>query len=396
MDEITREEIIRNVGELAFRQALGRFEVTVLVGNGFDLGLGLSTRYSDFLDRYLQSSFPIATDAIRKMREDIDLQRKNSGSLWADAETAFANLPFSEYGHAEGAVGALAECEGDFVAALRNYLQDEDARLIIPTSEQGDVSRQFVNQLFCLLEVVLPKIGKSRIINLEFINYTATLEKLLGQDGAGASLNLQPQPGPTINIGTVRHIHGALSSGNIVFGVDDSEQIGDAPLQEESQEHGYLQKSNLDGELGINELTSSLERIKQSDVVILFGLSYGASDFSIWWNLIEALKYQPMLKIILVGYYEAPPVVQGAIMGMKLKNKERNRFAQKIRSQFPSFSIDKYADRIFVVGDDYYKDPDGQMVYSDPFALRWFGEKFVHGFKWRPQTALRRRSVDVA
>ena len=152
------------------------------------------------------------------------------------------------------------------------------------------------------------------------------------------------------------------------------------PSLKESQKHGYLQKPNLDGELGVNELASSLERIKQSDVVILFGLSYGESDFSIWLNLIEAVKHQPMLKIIFVGYYESPPVVQGAIMGMKLKNKERNRFAQKICSQFPSFSIDKYVDRILVAGDDYYKNPNEQMVYSDPFALRWFGEKFVHGF----------------
>ena len=380
--DVAREEIARAISEFVVRRAMRRVEVTILVGNGFDLGLGLNTRYEDFLKRYLQSSFPGATDAIRKMREAISLQKNNRDSPWSDAEMAFAQLHFSEYGHAEGAVGALAECEGDFVAALKNYLQDEDTRLIIPTSEREGVSRQFVNQLFCLLEAVLPEIRASKVINLEFVNfnYTATLKKLLGQVGADAALNLQSQQGSMINIGTVRHIHGALSSGNIVFGVNDSEQIGDVVLQKESQEHGYLQKPNLDGELGVNELASSLERIKQSDVVILFGLSYGESDFSIWLNLIEALKHQPMLKIVLVGYYESPPVVQGAIMGMKLKNKERNRFAQKICSQFPSFSIDKYVDRILVAGDDYYKNPNEQMVYSDPFALRWFGEKFVHGF----------------
>lgn len=375
-----RQDVAKHAAEFLGRRMERRVNITVLVGNGFDLGLGLDTRYEDFLKRYMKPSYPVVTDAIKKMREEIASQTNDDQKCWANAELAFAQLRFSEYGHAEGAVGAFAECEGDFVAALKDYLLDEDARFYVPASEGENVRRQFIGQMLDMVDCVLPEIKSNKLIDLKFINfnYTSTLARMLSQNENGSELRLKLSQGPEIHIGIVRHVHGSLRLRDILFGVDDSEQIGDDELRQISQERGYLQKTSLDADLGINELSSSLAEIKQSDIVVLFGLSYGASDFIFWQQIIESLKSQPMQKVVMVGYYKDPPVVDGAAMRVKLQNDERDRFARALSDRFLNFRIDKYADRISVVGNDYFKDPEGQMVYGDPLALGWFGRRFVH------------------
>ena len=55
------EELLQLAESMAVKAAQGKSEVSVLIGNGFDIGLGLDTRYSDFLKRYLKSDYPISS-----------------------------------------------------------------------------------------------------------------------------------------------------------------------------------------------------------------------------------------------------------------------------------------------------------------------------------------------
>ena len=66
--------------------------ITFLIGNGFDLNLGLDTRYTDFLAEYLQDNSQ-DNEEIKSFKADIRKQQcgnsDTSENLWANAELAF-------------------------------------------------------------------------------------------------------------------------------------------------------------------------------------------------------------------------------------------------------------------------------------------------------------------
>ena len=323
------DEFKQEFARKAIRNAQGKYELTVLVGNGFDLGLGLDTHYSDFLNRYLKHGFPVRTEAIKAMKDDIRRQRDEMSDSWADAEMAFAKLDFSSYPHKEGAVGAFAECEGDFTEALTNYLLDEEQRFYIPPERKSEATNKFVVQLQKLLSSKLPKLNEANNVNLEFFNfnYTSTLDQLLSGDVVSLESDDATQKQCRFNIGSVHHIHGRLSNSTIVFGVDDSDQIADRIIAAASQQVGYLVKSELDTTLQINELDQFYNRILDSDMIVLFGLSYGRSDRSIWQSIFDAMQRSPLLEVVLCGHAKEPPIVNGAAMSLRLTSMEQQRFA---------------------------------------------------------------------
>lgn len=372
------EEISQLARRMAIQVVQGKSEVSVLIGNGFDIGLGLNTRYSDFLERYLKPDYPIRTEAIRAMKNDIRNQIHNDSVSWSDAEIAFGELEFSKYPHNEGGVGALAECEGDFSSALKSYLLDQDSRFCIPHERQNDATHKFCVQLQNLLESEINFHSYVKTLNVEFFNfnYTSTLDKLLS--GAETALIQTDTTGNKqgFNIVGVHHIHGSLSKDNIIFGIDDDAQILDRDVANASKRVGFLVKSELDSVLRVNELANFYKRISNSDVILLFGLSYGRSDASIWQGIFSAMKKNPLLDVVLCGYMEDPPVVSGPAMLQKLKAARQKQFAASMNWAY-NFDISDYADHLHVFGYDFYESPSGHKVYSDPLGLGWFRNEFV-------------------
>ena len=61
-------------------------KITFLIGNGFDLGVGLKTRYSDFVPYYL--SLPDNDPDIIAFKSIIESDKET----WADAELALGKL----------------------------------------------------------------------------------------------------------------------------------------------------------------------------------------------------------------------------------------------------------------------------------------------------------------
>ena len=372
------EELLQLSGNMVAKAAQGKSEVSVLIGNGFDIGLGLNTRYCDFLERYLKPDYPVRTEAIRAMKNDIRSQFHAEKTSWSDAEIAFGELEFSNYPHKEGGVGALAECEGDFTGALKSYLLDEDSRFIIPHERQNEATHKFCIQLQKLLdsEIAFPPYVKT--LNVEFynFNYTPTLDKLLSGDMAALVQTDATGNKRIFNLAGIHHIHGSLLKDNIIFGVDDETQISDQDVADASKQDGYLVKSKLDTALRVNELASFRERMSNSDMVVLFGLSYGRSDVSIWRSIFGAMKKNPLLDVVLCGYMKDPPTVSGTAMLQKLKAAHRNRFAKSMKWAY-NFNVSEYSNHLHVAGYDFYEAPNDHKVYSDPLGLGWFGHEFV-------------------
>ena len=347
--------------------------VTFLIGNGFDIGLGLNTKYADFISTYLEkaSKTKIIEKLKRAIRQDIE--------FWGDAELAFGKLPFSSFDTNSYAV--VAECQEDFGNELSEYLQLEEKRFVIPDET---IKRSFGILLCSYYQNlgVYPKRNelkrlaqfKRLKVNIINFNYTETIDKMLPQSGI---MNLPEWGKVDIQINEVCHIHGALSAGTSrSFGVNMSSQIEDAKLLPEARV--LLVKPDIDRMARWGLEVIAKEMIAESDTVVLFGLSMGATD-QLWWDhLLDYVQYRPDHRLCLMQYVKRA-------RGTRLPGEE-GLWAQKECRKFYN-AIDpqkiKYVNtldldrRIDVSTRGPHLDPDGNETFCDPFHLAWFGRKLV-------------------
>ena len=57
--------------------------IVYLIGNGFDVNLGMKTSYADFYDWYVEESVS-NSDNIERLKKNIDAYKESN--LWADLE----------------------------------------------------------------------------------------------------------------------------------------------------------------------------------------------------------------------------------------------------------------------------------------------------------------------
>lgn len=67
--------------------------ITYIIGNGFDLGLGLKTSYRHFVNAYL---YMPPDEAVFVSNLQCILRNYDAASTWADAEIEFAKLQFTQ------------------------------------------------------------------------------------------------------------------------------------------------------------------------------------------------------------------------------------------------------------------------------------------------------------
>ena len=97
--------------------------ITFLLGNGFDLNLGLETGYTSFLKDY-RNVRNEESEYIKWFKDEVLKDEK----LWSSAEVAFGirTKIFSEkkYG-----ADMFCDCHEDFCMNLAQYLEKQEARI---------------------------------------------------------------------------------------------------------------------------------------------------------------------------------------------------------------------------------------------------------------------------
>ena len=347
--------------------------VTFLIGNGFDLGLGLKTRYADFIATYLKQ--PSETDVIAELKKTIN----QNSDFWGDAELAFGKLPFSTFG--KDSYSVVKECVTDFSDELYEYLQNEERRFHVPTEELkvafftllcsyyqrlGEYPKR--NELKRLMQFNRLKVN---IINF---NYTETIDKMLPK------LRTVTLPGwgkVNVQINEVCHVHGALSAGTSrSFGVNMPSQIEDANLSPEARL--LLVKPEVDrmARWGLEPMAK--EMIDESDTVVLFGLSLGATD-QLWWNYLQdyiqyKLEHRLCLMQHVIGAHGTRSPGEEGLWAQKECQKFYNSVDPDKMKYVNTTDLDR---RIDVSIRGPHLDPDGHETFCDPFQLIWFGKKLV-------------------
>lgn len=348
------------------------FVITFLIGNGFDIGLGLRTQYKDFLIDYLQQ--PTKTDVIKKLKGCI---RKDL-NLWGDAELAFAQLRFSSLGSQTSLV--LHECLQDFTGALSDYLKGEAARFCEPDER--------IKQLFGLTlcsyyqtltyyprQHELKRLKKFNRLNVNIINfnYTEIVDQLLPVSG---TMELPDWGAVDVQFNEVCHVHGALSADNSrLFGVDNISQVEDNALSNDVKI--ALLKPHLDRMLGCNLQRTATEMIDDSDTVIVFGLSMGASDQQWWDYLFDHIdqEHQLCLMQYVKNARRAQSISEEALWAQQEREKFYASVSPKNIGELTSDNMPDGDIKVSIRGP--YTNPDGNETFCDPFNLNWFSQKVL-------------------
>lgn len=258
--------------------------ITYIIGNGFDLCLGLKTRYQDFYDYYQNQPSP--SEEVKQLKANIDRNKEN----WADLELALGEYtPY--FKDSNSAIEVLV----DLCNHLNEYLKLQS--LLIPQSNEKikeEMLRCLANpyefflpadqdQIRSYYSNRLPAHGKITILSL---NYTPSIERILdykdnqpiSTDGNDSWL------GYGAEVHRILHPHHTLDN-TILVGLNDESQIANQTLcnNEAFKENFIKPACNKMLSSGIENQCSDV--INKSDLFVIFGSSLGATD-KLWWQKI--------------------------------------------------------------------------------------------------------------
>lgn len=283
--------------------------ITFLIGNGFDLQCGMKTRYSDVYEEYQKLNTPLSI----KLCEHFASDKEN----WSDFEDGIVTnaKSFSD-------IGELRACVEDFEEFIQNYIQKEDSR-IWSQFEEVDFDNEFSRSINSFYE----QLTLSRMRSLQFsldsnpvcnfitLNYTDLLEKLIRNSIQSAPFDDANDMLGSFVFGKIEYPHGKCST-NIIVGAGSKEQFSAEGINLNELEARALVKPLLINAFDNFSLEQSLDVLKATDILCVFGASLGKSD--VFWRdkivmwLLESPKHQ-LIKCYKNGEKKRPRVASQII-----------------------------------------------------------------------------------
>ncbi len=312
--------------------------LTFIIGNGLDVSLKLNTSYRDFYE-YVKEHKLHPTNSIYAAIE------KENPEWWADFELGLGRFTnnielITEKQRpkwSETLNNELDEIKRDLKSYIReqNKLADEHIPNINFEREsfyRGLEIGQMSNVFRRLSD------GGSTAIRFVTLNYTDVLEKLFPKVG-------QTIVGKKYHIANpVHHIHGSIDR-KISLGVNDASQISSYI---DDEEKNFLIKPELIRLMNDGRIETLTEYISNSDIIVLFGVSIGATDKYIWNMVIDWLEIHTR-GMLIIHHYERDLDVSD------LTERESLLLSDRVKNKFLSYSDldsedkNKLKNKIYVV-----------------------------------------------
>lgn len=220
---------------------------TLFIGNGFDLSIGMKTRYSDFA----QSKF-WPKDEASPLAQYLNKAKKESN--WFDIE-ALLDKYAKEVKFEEGSAEQIADKK--YFEQLRKALAE-----FLYKAE-----RNYKRSHWSLADKLLKAVSVNGHFDCIYtFNYTC-LEQY-------AISNKMP-----LLKDSVVHLHGSLLDNSIILGVSDENVPNGYEFLIKSWKPSY-HSNDVSG------------RLKESDLIVFYGLSFGAIDFIYFKDFFEAVINQ--------------------------------------------------------------------------------------------------------
>lgn len=269
--------------------------ILFLIGNGFDLNLGMKTRYSDFYKFY--TSIKSGRSLIESLKNEIDGNIKN----WSDLELELGN--YTKNLNSEEEFTEVYEDLGD---RLAEYLQKIEENFDFDKIEKTKLNEYLSfpdNSLLAADRVELnafrSKFKNSQLnVNVITFNYTKSFEKLVGYENK--KLNIGSYNNQPIALQRIEHIHGYMNS-RMIMGVNDVSQISNNKFHENQNIIDAFVKTNCNQVQKHTIDDWCKKQIARAQLICIFGSSIGDTD-NYWWEFIgEQLKKEIRLIIFEKG-----------------------------------------------------------------------------------------------
>jgi len=265
--------------------------ILFMIGNGFDVGVGLKTKFDDFLPYYVDK-VKSHDKAIIKFKEDIV---RDGYETWADFEkklglyTQDFNIDTKE---------DFFTCRDDFVDELINYLREEEKNARFTGA--GSIIDVFVDSLTGfhkknrLLEGSAVSIAQAFAQHRNFrhhynfitFNYTNVLTSCVNiLRKLSSPITHNTSSGRVADMITEPlHIHGTLDDG-VLIGVNDESAIAQDVFSVDPDFASRFVKPGMNALLKNTKHEKGAELVNSSDIICVFGMSMGETDAT-WWQLI--------------------------------------------------------------------------------------------------------------
>jgi hypothetical protein len=323
--------------------------ILYLIGNGFDLNVGLKTSYPSFLDYYMKQPLPPEIDefgqeCIVRLKDSI----KNNISLWSDLELQFGKFT-SKLGIANTSEHTVLD-ELDFISDdlrenLSRYIAGEDNKIVFSEeskqkfieciSKPEDYFRDYEKDAVKKLK---RRVGQTTPNEIDFVsfNYTRTIENLIGDKKviiSGIGVNLPV------------HVHGYYDE-RMIFGVNDESQIDNEVLRNDEDAKEVLIKSQNNHTYAVGHTNKVQELINSAQLICVYGLSLGETDKYWWQQICTQLQQRNDLIVLLFWHFDR--VGDYSNSGPKL-NREKRKIVKRLLGFGRIDSVNKNnEERVFV------------------------------------------------
>ncbi|MBR4828532.1 MAG: bacteriophage abortive infection AbiH family protein [Muribaculaceae bacterium] len=314
--------------------------IVYIIGNGFDLSLGLKTKYSDFYN-YLNQKKEECSSQLKELLKEV----KSDCELWSKMEIAFGL-----YTKNLKTVQELKDLYGELNVYFNEYLLKEEARfkpnwkmrykcvsdILQPDKYLNDSERQTFRAFVGDDDLRYRK----TVISL---NYTRTFEQLINVKSpvVQAAFNIRAFGKPKII-----HVHGELNQ-DIVLGVNDIEQIANEEFRNDQLAKEILIKEQSNQCMGYTRHSDCERLIKKANLIVLHGTSLGETDQR-WWNLIgQQLTKRKFFCIFYFFRIEHDIKLKQFIA--EEKRKEKESIMKKLGFNDPATYPDDLDQRLYII-----------------------------------------------
>ena len=263
-------------------------KIVFIIGNGFDICLGLKTKYENFYNYYLNKETPEDKPQVKNLKEHLkkDHGEEDGYKYWSDLEIGMGN-----YTTNFSSVEDLKEAYYDLNDNLKAYIEEVNKKDLPSTIKVNklieDLSYPYKYLRTGFRDDVRKFLKKWETSSYEThiisFNYTDTIEKILKTKDGNVKLKDSYFQRSNLLYPMV-HIHGTVDSYPLI-GVNDKMQIKNEQLRENEEVQECLIKPKLNEMLAHSIDGRAVSLIKNATVICIFGHSLGDSD-NMWWELV--------------------------------------------------------------------------------------------------------------
>lgn len=324
--------------------------ITFFIGNGFDLNLGLNTRYSDFYPFFIENASK--DNMIKQWLTSDEL-------LWADLEEQLGQkLKNVQKDEKE----KFYEDKTELDSLLLEYLENEQKRVSYKGKEKK-IADELARSLIAFAND-LPETGRNSIDSTNKVfenedfhycfisfNYTDILDQIVN-----ITYELNSPIATHFYHGNLRnnfldkliHIHGTLNE-EMILGVNDVSQINSTFLKDDSEFLDTFIKKWMNDNIGQRKTEHAQELIDESHIICIFGMSIGNTD-RMWWEEITDWLMQSGYNKLIIYYKGFDNELKKRFPSniIRLNNKLKKEILEKGGKDIEDSNVEDLKNQIFI------------------------------------------------